>query len=96
MGKYIADELIKFFALRKNYLRTLVIRRHYITIVIWFLIFAGASLVLQPYLSITHFGILIIPISILIGYYFYEMNRVIFADILVGLLMVLILLGQYM
>lgn len=87
---------LSLFAVRINYLRTLVIRRHYITIVIWFLIIAGASLVLQPYLSVTHFGILIIPISILIGYYFYEVKRVIFADILIGLLMVLVLLGQYM
>lgn len=101
MAIYIISVIIfilciaSFFTIQLNYLKSQVQVRKFFMLIGWTLLLLGLSFLFRYDLSVSHFVVLSVPLSVIITYFFLHIKRALFADILHLLLLATILFFQY-
>ena len=88
--------LLASFMVQASFLRSVVQIRNYFVIVFWSLIISILSILIQPDYKMTHYILLAIPVSILLGYYFGELRSHLLAEILATSLLLLVCANHYL
>jgi hypothetical protein len=84
------------YYLQANYLKSNIQVRKYILLITWCLLLLGASFVLDDGVTVKHFTIINVPLSIILSYFMLHIKKRKPAEIIFTLFLLLILVFQYL
>lgn len=89
-----ATLLLSLFKLQSNSYRNTIKSRNFQVVILFLLIFSGASFLLSPRLYLEHFCIIAIPLSIFTSYFFLSVKKTFWVEILMFIIIGLLVYNQ--
>ncbi len=97
IGAYVLLMLLAgAWYLQANYLKSNIQVRKYIVLIMWCMVLLGASFVLDDGITIKHFTIINVPLSIILSYFMLHIKIRKVAEYIFAFFLLLILVGQYL